>query len=175
MAHPHRAAVLYAVQERLFFLNDQAGHAILPFCRLLHPAAKKLDRELETIANAQDGYIQREDAKVADRSISIVDAFRPAGQDNPLGVSGCDIIQRCTKREYFTVYAKLPYFACNELGILRAEIEYYDDFLVIIHHGLLEPVIRRLFCYDNIMNMAFPQRCRGYSYEFSLLPEFLQI
>ena len=100
--------------------------AILPGWRALHLAAQRLADQLHAIADAQHGQAEVEDFRVAPRRARLVDAGRPAGQDQPLGGQLANPFGRQVVPHNFAVNLLLPHPPGDQLGVLRAEIQHQD-------------------------------------------------
>ena len=57
-------------------------------------AAKEMRKQLDAIADAQDGDAQRKDAFVRQRRVFGINARRPAGQNDAFGVKLRDLVRR---------------------------------------------------------------------------------
>ena len=60
----------------------------------LHLAAEDLRAELHAVADAEDGHAQVEDLRVALGRARLVNAARPAGEDDALGVELLELVER---------------------------------------------------------------------------------
>lgn len=128
VAHPHLAAVLDAGKEAGALQDAEVGESVFALLRGDDLPAEKIPHELKPVTNAEDGHAKIKDGRRGQRRTFIIDALRPAGEHDGCGAGAFDFCQGRAKRPDFGVNPQLSYFACNELGILRPEIE-YDDLL----------------------------------------------
>src|SRR5690606_13079228 len=78
---------------------------------------------LEAVADAEGRHAEVEDAGVQRRRTVLVDGRGPAGEDERDRVLGCDLGGRDRVRHDLAVHARLSYAACDELRVLRAEVD----------------------------------------------------
>jgi len=94
-------------------------------------AAEDLHANLHAVADAQDRDAQIEDGRVALGGVALVDAGRPAREDDALGVQGFELFSGDVRANQLAVNPFLTDSSGDELGVLRAEIEDRNDFLVL--------------------------------------------
>jgi hypothetical protein len=129
MTHPDLCFARHTGEEIICFLTriDRAMRAAeLPDLVALHAAAERLRHELHSVADAEHGDAEIEDARIALRRALGVNAGRAAGEDESDGrnlahASGSDVVPND-----FGVHVLLAHTAGNELSVLRAEIENED-------------------------------------------------
>ena len=92
-------------------------------------------QELHAVADPENGNAQVQMRLVDQRSTRIVDARRPAGQDEPFRPEGLDLFEAGIVGEYLAIDLGLAYPAGDQLGILGPEVEDQDSFTVDIGHG----------------------------------------
>ena len=118
----------------------QLGPAVLARLGRLHLPAEDLRPELHAVADAEDRDAEVEDARVAARGVGLVNAARAAGEDQALGVELLEFVDGDVGPDQLAVDALLADPAGDELGVLRAEIEDRDDFVVLHWEVITQPV-----------------------------------
>ena len=136
VAHPHRA---FAVDEEAVeegpghALGLQLGMAELALAGRHHHAAEVAGQELHAVADAEDRHAELEELLGNGRGARLVDRLGPAGEDDPLGREGLDRRQLHVEGMQLAVDVGLAHPPGDQLGVLGAEIENEDFFLVDIH------------------------------------------
>src|SRR5262245_6096234 len=82
VAHPHDGLGRHTGEAAVALLNAHLSSAELAAARLLDLAAQRLAGELHAVADAEDGNAEGEDGRIAVRGTGVVDARRPAGEDD---------------------------------------------------------------------------------------------
>ena len=85
-----------------------------------------MGHELEAVADAQDRDAEVEDPAREQGRAFLVDALRPAGQDDARAWASLMASSGTVEREDFGIDAELADLAGDELGVLRPEIEDED-------------------------------------------------
>ena len=119
-----------------FGCGDAAvGPAVLAGRRALHLAAERLAGQLHAVADAQHGQAEAEDFRIALRRARLVDAGRPAGEDDALGGQLADPLGRDVVPDDLAVDVLLPHPPGDQLGVLRAEIQHQHLFVGKLRHS----------------------------------------
>src|SRR5690606_16175594 len=149
VAHPdidQRCAI--AVIEMIADVAEQFGAAVqfhLRVAELAHIgtfdlAAQLFGHGLHAITDAEHGQAHFEYALRRARRTGFGNRLWPAGEDDAKRVECADIGFAHVERINFAVHADFAHTACNQLRVLRSEIEDQDaagvDVLVHIHSGL---------------------------------------
>ncbi len=109
------------------------GPAVLPRGSTFHAAAEGLARQLHAVADAQHGQSEVEDLRIALRRPGLVDARRPAGENQPFGTDLSDPLGRDIVANDLAINLLLANATGDQLGILRPEIE--DEHLLAGNSG----------------------------------------
>ena len=97
--------------------------AELALARPPHVAAEQARHQLHAVADAEDGDAQVEDARVAGRCAGIGNTPRSTREDETGGALGLDGRARRIERHDLGVDRHFTQTTCDELRVLRAEIE----------------------------------------------------
>ena len=136
VAHPDRALAVdeETVEERSRLpLGKQVGMAELALAGRHHLAAEVAGEQLHAVADAEDRHAEFEQLLGDGRGARLVDRLRPAGEDDPLRRKGLDRRQLHVEGMQLAVDVRFAHPPGNELGVLGAEIEDQDFFLVDVH------------------------------------------
>ena len=95
-------------------------------------AAQDLRHELHAVADAEHRHAHLEQRVVAVRRAGLVDAHRPAREDEPGRLPAGNLGGRRAERDDLGVHVQLAQPPRDELGVLRSEVEDQDD---LMRHG----------------------------------------
>ena len=125
-------------EQRAGRAHFNLGIAELPFLGAGHPAAELLGHGLHAVADPQNRNAAIKQAFRRPGTTQLGHRFRPTGKDNPFRVELIKLFIGDIERPDLTVNADLANAACNELGVLGAEIENQDAVVVnVMGHGVL--------------------------------------
>jgi hypothetical protein len=79
---------------------------------------------------SQDGNAKLKDARVAQRRSRVVDARRSAGQNDAARLQFSDALRRQIVSHQLAEDVEIPHSPCNQLGVLRTEVEDENAFAV---------------------------------------------
>ena len=113
--------------------NLQGGEPILAFSTGDDPAPQEMGHELQAVADPQDGDPQIKDLGRGKRGSLIVDALRAAGENQGAGFFFFDPGYGELVGKYLGIHAQFSDLPGDQLGELRAEIEYVG----LIHAQIL--------------------------------------
>jgi hypothetical protein len=134
VAHPHRRLLRETAHEWVVGDDAKARAAELArLCRFYLPT-EDLCADLHAVADPEDRHAQVEDFRIAARRARLVDAARPAGQDQTFRIELLQFFKGDVGAHELAEHALLAHAAGDELPILRPEIEDRDDF-VVNHRG----------------------------------------
>src|SRR5579859_2610199 len=151
VAHPHLQAVLLwgvesreersraIVRCRVTFRRRYADRRrpILATARMwLDAPAKLVGEQLHAVADAQDRQVVLQNCLVHPPCAGIVDAIRPAREDDALRAQPPQLVQRGARREQLAEDAALAHPPRDEVAVLRAEVQ-DGDHLAGRRRGLL--------------------------------------
>ena len=130
-------------EEWAFLAGDrQRAFSVFAFGAFFHLAAQKMTHQLHAVANAQHGHAQIEDGRIGQGSLGRVHRGGAARQDDAFGSEFLDLRGRGVVAHQGRVNVQFTNPACNDLGVLRPEIE--DDDLLHeqrwrVEHGTFKP------------------------------------
>ena len=128
MTHPDGGHGRDTGEEPLAIGDGQPCRAVFAGFPLIDIAAEDLAGELHAVADAEDGDFEIEDLIAAAWGPGFRHAGRPAGEDNPLGIDGFQVIQGDIRCHKHAEGPRLPDPAGDELGVLAAKIENGNNF-----------------------------------------------
>src|SRR5581483_8351446 len=131
MAHPAgqlRSRLADALKQRHRVEDGQLRVAVLAPVRQAHFAAKLKGHELLSIADAQHRHALRIERGVGVGSALLIDAGRPARQDEAARLAGHQCLDRRIERHDLAVDVALAHAPGDQLGVLRAKIQNEDEF-----------------------------------------------
>src|SRR4051812_17211142 len=111
------------------------GPAVLARGGGLDLAAEDVADELHAVADPQHGHAQFEEPRGAKGGAGLVDARRPAGEDQGQGVQLLDTLEGHVVPNDAGEGLALPDPAGDELHVLRPEIEHEDGAFVEAFHS----------------------------------------
>ena len=128
VAHPDDGLVGHAVEEGLGGIEDPAFRPAELASRggALHLPAQGLGRQLHAVADAQHGNAHLEERRVAVRGAGLVDAARPAGEDQGQGVQLADPLRRDVVPDDPREGVPLADPPGDELDVLGSEVKDQD-------------------------------------------------
>ena len=129
VAHPDVDLVGNAGEQFVRPDDAAACPAVFAGRRALHLAAQRLAGQLHSVADAQHGQPEAEDFRIALRRARLVDAGRPAGEDDPLGGQLADPLGREVVADDLAIDVLLAHPPGDQLRVLRAEIEHQHLFV----------------------------------------------
>ena len=132
MAGPDLQRARQAVEQPSGLADRHIGMAELAVRRPRQRAAQDLRHELHAVADAEHRHAQLEQRVVAVRRAGLVDAHRPAREDDAGRLPAGDLGGRRAEREDLGVDVQLAEPPRDELGVLRSEVEDQDD---LMRHG----------------------------------------
>jgi len=128
VGHPHLKLVLQALEQAVDVLpllrmsvDVQIGVPVLLLVAGQHVLAVVPGELLETVADAQDGDPELEDARVDMRGALLVNGERTSREDHTLGLPG-QLGDLLGAREHLGVDIELAEASRDEMGVLRSEI-----------------------------------------------------
>ena len=130
VAHPHGLGVAQAVEQIVAVADAKGLAAVFPGLGRHYPAPQQVAQELDAVADAQDRHPQFQDLRVEARGIGLVDAPRPPGEDDALGVKLADLLHGHEVGVNLAVDLEFPNPPGDQLGVLGAEIQ-DQDFLLM--------------------------------------------
>jgi len=136
VAHPDGRLLRQAANQRIVGRNGQSRAAELARLRRLDLSAEDVRAQLHPVADAEDRARRVEDLGIAARRPRLVHAAGPTGKDQALGIELAEFVDgnvRPDKLAEDTLFADPPR---DELGVLRAEVEDRDAF-VVDHRDLI--------------------------------------
>ena len=127
VAHPHPldTPALEAREQVAIVVDRHVGGSVLSPLGARHAAPAELAENAHAVADSEHGPAV-EQRGVDLRRFGIVDARRPARENQPLGIQGGDLLGADVEWMNLAVDAGLPDPPCNELRVLAAEIEDED-------------------------------------------------
>ncbi len=125
VAHPHRLPIR-KIRMKLSPRHIQLGAAVLTGAGAGDRAAEGLGHRLEAVADAEDGNVEIEQRGVELGSTVGVDAGGPARQHDRLRVSRLDLVDGRGMRDHLREHPRLTDAPCDELRVLRAEVDHED-------------------------------------------------
>lgn len=94
-------------------------------------AAEFLAHKLHSVANAKHGHAEVEQLIGAGSCAFKICTVRPAGQNNTAQTVAFDLFDRGIRRQELAVNPCFTHSACNELVILRSEIDDYNSLHIV--------------------------------------------
>jgi hypothetical protein len=140
MAHPHRIPLAFAphaLEQGRVGDHLDLGAAELPVMALLHLSAELRRHGLLAVADAEHRHPGLEDALRRPRRGVVGHRFRPARQDDALGLHLAKGLFGGLERHDLRIHPLLAHATGNELRHLRAEIDDKDLVVGIGHGGCL--------------------------------------
>ena len=132
VAGPHLQRPRQAVEQPSGLADRHIGMAELAMRRPRQRAAQDLRHELHAVADAEHRHAHLEQRVVAVRRAGLVDAHRPAREDDPGRLPAGDLGGRGAERDDLGIHVQLAEPPRDELGVLRSEVEDQDD---LMRHG----------------------------------------
>ena len=132
MAGPHLQRPRQAVEQPSGLADRHIGMAELAVRRPRQRAAQDLRHELHAVADAEHRHAHLEQRVVAVRRAGLVDAHRPAREDDPGRLPAGNLGGRRAERDDLGIHVQLAEPPRDELGVLRSEVEDQDD---LMRHG----------------------------------------
>ena len=126
MAHPHDLVVGGAGEQAGVTGHGGLGVPVLAGAGATHGAAESVGHRLEAVADAQDGHAGLEDRGIDGGGTLLVHGRRAAGQDDGGGLLGEHVRHAHGVGDDLGVDVSLTHAACDQLGILRAEVDDED-------------------------------------------------
>ena len=126
MAHPHDLVVGGAVKQARTRRNRGLGVPVLAGARASHRATEGVGHGLEAVADTQDGHPGLENRGVDGGRTLLVHGRGAAGQDDGGGLLGEHVRHAHGVGDDLRVDGSLTHAACDQLGILRAEVDDED-------------------------------------------------
>ena len=94
--------------------------------------AERIRHKLHAVAYAENGNAEFENALIAFGGSGVVNAVRPARENDADGVDFLDFFNRRSAGKDLRMHVHFPYAARNEFFVLTAEVE-HDDGFVMVH------------------------------------------
>ena len=129
VAHPHVDLPRHAGEQPVRLDDAATRPAVLAGRRPLDLAAEGLAGQVQPVADAQHGHAEAEDFRVALRRARLVDAGRPAGENDPHRGQLADPRGRDVVPDDLAVDVLLADPPGDQLRVLRAEIQHQDLFV----------------------------------------------
>ena len=126
VAHPARLVLREVVEQHGAAVELHRGLAELRRARAADLAAERPGQRLHAVADAQHRHPELEDAGVEVGRARLVDARRPAGEDDPDRVARAQLLDRRVVRQELREHAALAHAPGDQLRVLRAEVEHDD-------------------------------------------------
>ena len=132
MTHPHLRCGRHTGKEVCRIVHTQRRPAELTTRCLIDSAAKLEGYQLQSVADAKDGYAQTEHVERRDRRTIGIDARRSTGQDDTLRRQRLHGLCRDVKGMDLGIHAGFTHLAGDDLRVLRTEVE--DDNALCVRH-----------------------------------------
>ena len=126
VAHPHDLVVGGAVKQARTRRNRGLGVPVLAGARASHGATEGVGHGLEAVADTQDGHPGLENRGVDGGRTLLVHGRGAAGQDDGGRLLGEHVRHAHGVGDDLRVDGSLTHAACDQLGILRAEVDDED-------------------------------------------------
>jgi hypothetical protein len=107
----------------------EGAFAVFAFFAAFDFAAEVMGEELEAVADAKDGDAEGEDVFVGQRGFVAIDAGGAAGEDDAVGLEGCNVLGGSVIGENGAVYVGFANTPRNDLRVLRTKIQNNNLFL----------------------------------------------
>ncbi len=127
VAHPAPGGLFHPGQDVAGVQDIEFGEAVFPLGGGDDLAPQGVDHELEAVADPEDGDAQGEDAGVHPGAVLLVDARRPPGEDDPLGMHIPDDGQGDVRRFDLAIDVVFPDPPGDELVVLGTEVDDEDQ------------------------------------------------
>jgi hypothetical protein len=138
MAHPYRRPCPgppHILEQRRVAGDLKLGAAELAGVAAFHLAAKGGHHGLLAIANTEDGHAGVNHCGRKLRRAGLVHRRRTAGEDDGLGQNRLESSLHLIEGHDLRINASLPHPPCDQLGVLRAEID-DEHFVRVFRHGV---------------------------------------
>ena len=132
MAHPSDGLRLHAGKERAGHIEIDRNATVFALGGTFNRSAEGVCRQLHAVADAQNGNALLIDGGVDMRRVCIEYGSRTAGQDDAYRLFVKNFGKRRQKGNDFAENLGFTHAACNQLGILRAEV-HQNNSLHILH------------------------------------------
>src|SRR6476660_7675964 len=97
--------------------------------RRLDASAERVRHQLHAVADSEHRAPDVVNRRIACWRAGVGDALRTAGEDDTGRIARADSVDRRIRRPYFRVDRKLAQAACDELRVLRPEVENDDGLM----------------------------------------------
>ena len=124
VAHPHLGLMRQRCEQPLRRFNLTACATIFPGRRAGNPGPQGFAGQLHAVTDAEYRNAKSEQAGVTSWCIFRIDAGRPPGENQTAGVVVENSGDGNIVIDDFAVHSLFTHAACNQLGILRAEVEH---------------------------------------------------
>ena len=136
------SAGLESGEEQAALLHLDLRPAVLPALGALDLAVEQVRHELHAVADAEHRNAELEERALGVRRAGVVDALRPAREDDADRRAAADLLGRHRERMHFAVDPVLAQAARDQLGELTPEIE-DEDGLVGCHGQVYRIAVER--------------------------------
>ncbi len=138
MRHPDdgRSIVADVLEEIAAVVDYEVSPAILPMLGLGHLPTREMRHELHAVANTENGNPLVEELLRHRRRFLLIDAGGAARQHDALWAIGQNSRQRDRARENLRIDVGLANATCNQLGVLRPEVEDQNSIVPEFHESV---------------------------------------
>src|SRR5438132_9787071 len=97
---------------------------------------------MHAVPHATDGAGEIKNARIALRRAASVHTARAAAEDQPVGLQHAQLAERDIRPHKLAEDALLAHASCDELGVLRAEVQNRDNLVVWAGRGGFDVIHR---------------------------------